>query len=151
MSFYTGGESSYNFLKYKTNQKSLKMKKPGLSAFVGTKINKHFGTEIGYNKILKAKGTNNTYFDVLGYISVNKNVDLIAAGGMGHMRSKINIANDILNDKPNKSKIGPRLGCGIQYKINENFATRLVVRYQKGNKKYFNSNSSINLGLIYNF
>ncbi len=163
LSFNLGGEVSV--LNKPTYDKYVLLKakkKPGLNLFVGSRFNKYFGAEVGYGMIVKAKTVDsdgdvfvnkvrNMYFDLLGYVPVSNQVDLIGALGIGKLKSKvaINGVNAIHPDL--KSKAGIRVGAGAQYNIDNNWAARAMVRYQKGNKAFLKSNTSLSLGVVYSF
>lgn len=182
MNFYVGGDVGYSKHGYASEFKNAlasypgsagtaKTKAPTVGLFVGGKFHENFGAEIGYTFFKKAKvdwtGTwntdyikaNNIYADLLGYMPVDTCFDLIGSVGMGRMKIKFNTNNgaDAANnyDSFSKGKVGFRLGAGAQYKFDDHFATRVMVRYQRANIKGVNdikaykSNTSVNLGLTY--
>ena len=151
---YVGAELSYNMAKYK-NSSAFKKNKLGLGLNVGARICDYFGVEAGYNHILKAKakdGSNsslkvsNLYLDGMGYFAASPEVDLIGAVGIGRLKGK---ETGAAGDKAHKT--GYRLGAGVQYKFDENLATRFMVRHQKGWKEGLKSMNSVALGVAYTF
>jgi len=95
----------------------------------------------------------NIYADVLGYLPMSDDIKIIGSVGLGLLASKY-------HDHPqfdvlpafNKTyrRIGIRAGLGGQLAFTENVGTRLMVRYQKGNK-VIKDMTSMSLGLFYQF
>jgi hypothetical protein len=171
--FYLGGEAQLNKLKngqnfQDTNGKSMIRKKsPSLGAFLGTRFNEYLGAELGYTALKTSKQTlvnNNTltvkmrnpYLDVLGYIPVANDVDVIGSIGVGRLQTKTSMkaANNAtlqltsMQHSDAKAKAGVRLGVGAQYKFDTNFGGRVMLRHQKGNKAVKNVDSA-GLSLFY--
>ena len=154
-----------NFKTNATDTKlAIKKSKPGANIFVGARFNKNVGLELGYGMIQKVKGTgiagnqatnkvSNLYADVLGYMPVATKVNLIGSVGIGALKSKANVVNASFQDlgSLNKRKVSYRVGAGAQYDFCENWATRAMVRYQKGNKAFLKSNVSVAVGAVYTF
>jgi opacity protein-like surface antigen len=100
----------------------------------------------------------NIYGDILGYMPVSNEIKLVGALGVGLLSSKyhdndhISVlgANTTIDFKKTYKKAGMRLGLGAQLAISENIGTRLMARYQKGNKVVKNM-TSLALGLFYEF
>jgi len=169
--FYLGGELNYNspsWTKVETTggaSFTAKKKKPGFGVLAGAKFNEFVGAEIGYNFFKKSnnntvtgaagKGTaklSNMYADVIGYLAVAPEVDLLGSVGFGRMKPKVTVDNATMKDGVNKAKVGYRLGAGAQYKFDDNLAARLMVRYQKGKKSSaVKSLTQAGLGLTYTF
>ena len=142
----------------------IRKNKPGVNVFLGARFNENLGAEVGFGFITKAKGTaqsnrqatnkvSNLYADALGFMPVSSKVDLIGAVGLGRMKSKADVAGATFANKAllNKAKVGVRVGAGAQYNVNENWGTRAMVRYQKGNKNFLKSNTSVSVGAVYTF
>lgn len=176
---YVGGEVQANRLHGKnsfatknniyTGKKFFNRSGTGASAFIGGKLCENFGAELGYNglpgskanivnaknSVLKAKNRN-MYADVLGYMPVSNEIDLIGAVGVGKLSTKI--TGNVVGTKQvaaenvslKSSKAGVRVGAGVQYKLTENLNARLMVRHQQGNK-FVKSINSVGLGLICQF
>lgn len=126
----------------------------GADLFVGSRLTENVGVELGAGVIngtklnivtpsvlagssLKLKNKN-AYADVMGYLPVCQDVDLIGAVGVGRLNSKIEgkVVNNgvtLSKDSIKSTKTGLRLGLGAQYKFNENLGARVMVRNQKGN------------------
>lgn len=134
----------------------------GVSAIAGTRLHENFGAEVGVTGLsgshvkfntpsnkLKTK-SHNLHADVLGYVPVSKEVDLIGSVGVGHLTTKI--SGNVLREKISmkSSKAGLRVGLGAQYKLCDNLNARFMVRHQKGNK-FVKSVNSAGLGLFYQF
>ena len=192
--FYVGGElqgNQYNSGAHK-NEKNIKkghQKKFGKGgvgggAFAGVRINEYVGVEVGASamkgkknaaKAASADGlasanysahtkSHNVYADVLGYVPVSEEVDLIGSIGVGQLTTKVKENLNAHGEDPNhtvgvdirakasqkSSKTGVRVGAGAQYKFNENFGARFMVRHQRGNKLIKSVNSA-GLGLFYQF
>jgi opacity protein-like surface antigen len=190
MSFYVGGELGYNKHGYASELKddlasywtptvgTAKTKVPTGGLLLGGKFHENFGAEVGYTFFKKAKvdwtngfntdyiKANNMYLDLLGYMPIDTCFDLIGAVGVGRFKLKYNDNNAVGLDS-SKAKAGFRLGFGAQYKIDEHFAVRGMVRYQRANitfntnpivnnvaqgsrdTKAYKSSTSISLGLTY--
>ena len=174
MNFYVGGELGYNKHGYASefkdeisnDQGSIKSKVPTGTLLIGGKFHENFGAEVGYTFFKKAKvempnlntnyiKTNNMYLDLLGYMPVDSCFDLIGAVGIGRIKVKLEDNSNANNISFSKGKVGFRLGAGAQYKFDDHFAARAMVRYQKANikgandVKAYKSATSIGLGLTY--
>lgn len=143
----------------------------GASAFAGTKLNDNVGVELGYtamsgtklsfansvNSSVKTKNRN-MYADVLGFVPVSDEIDLIGSVGVGRLSTKACgklAANPVTkvvqeNLSMKSAKTGMRIGVGAQYKISPNIGARFMVRNQKGNK-FVKSVNSAGLGMFYQF
>jgi opacity protein-like surface antigen len=170
--FYLGGELSYNKYSYakgfkdhlNNNNISVKSEVPGASIIAGARHGENFGTEVGYEFLRQAKSSSsngsikakNAYLDLLGYIPVDNQVELIGTFGVGRMRLK---EEDYVNtNSKNQTKTNLRTGVGAQYTIGSNLLTRIMVRYQKVGSKPKDSDfgiiknkTSLNLGMTYLF
>lgn len=145
------------------------------SVLVGSRLNNYAGVEAGYSfmsgpkfrtdNILnggiittlpgKFKTKNhNVHFDVLGFVPVADQIDLIGSLGAGRLSTKItqNLQSAGVNQTrvEKSSKAGLRAGMGVGYKFDDNLSARLMVRHQKGNKLVKNFTQA-GLGLLYNF
>ena len=101
----------------------------------------------------------NFYADVLGYLPVCDQFEAIGSIGLGRSSVKSNVSGGdtgvvtsyTYTEKTNK--IGLRFGIGAQYKLDDNFAIRAMVKYQKVGKKsdvnLLKQNTSFNLGVTY--
>lgn len=186
--FYVGAEAQAN--KYKgakevktqgltvksADNKSLFGKSgSGASAFVGSQFSEYAGVELGYTALSGTKlsdktpgfekssfktKSRNMYADVLGYLPVCEDIDLIGSLGMGRLSTKAKgksvesdragVVVDTTNVSLKSSKTGLRLGLGAQYKVTPNVGARFMVRHQKGNQ-FVKSVNSAGLGLFYQF
>ena len=146
----------------------------GASAFVGSQFSEYAGVELGYTVLsgtkmsIKTPGfekssfktkSRNMYADVLGYVPVCEDIDLIGSLGMGRLSTKMNAKAvgpnaagvvETTNASLKSSKTGLRLGLGAQYKVTPNVGARFMVRHQKGNQ-FVKSVNSAGLGLFYQF
>jgi opacity protein-like surface antigen len=147
----------------------------GASGFVGSQFSEYAGIELGYAALGGAKvsykqpgfekssfktKSRNMYADVLGYVPVCEDIDLIGSLGMGRLSTKVKAkvvqstaAGVVLGTKDvsrKSSKTGLRLGLGAQYKLTPNVGARFMVRHQKGNR-FIKSVNSAGLGLFYQF
>ena len=146
----------------------------GASAFVGSQFSEYAGVELGYTVLsgtkisLKTPGfekssfktkSRNMYADVLGYVPVCEDIDLIGSVGIGRLSTKVNVKAvgpnaagvvETTNASLKSSKTGLRLGLGAQYKVTPNVGARFMVRHQKGNQ-FVKSVNSAGLGLFYQF
>ncbi len=147
----------------------------GATAYVGSRFNDYLGVELGATKLSSIKFTasnplqtfsstkaksKNFYVDMMGYLPVSEDVDLIGSLGAGRLSSKLsgnlqarNVAGGPVmkeNFSVKSSKTGMRVGAGAQYKFTDNLSARLMLRHQKGNKLVKSVNSA-GLGLTYQF
>ena len=143
---------------------AIRKNKPGVNVFVGARFTEHLGAELGFGFISKVKSgvqlnrqasnkISNLYADVLGFMPVASKVDLIGSLGIGRLKSKPDVSSFTFTNKAalTKTKVGLRAGLGAQYNITENWGTRAMVRYQKGNKNFLKSNTSVSVGALYTF
>jgi len=175
--FYVGGELQATKFKPKKevskaleeNDLKLKQSKAGAGVFVGSRLNENFGVEAGYSllgkiKIVRKNGNEeandaltaknrNIHADILGYLPINENVDVIGSIGVGQLKTTFknkDIQKALKDSGAKMQKTGLRLGLGAQYKFDENIGARFMVRHQKGNDLLKSVNSA-GLGLFYQF
>lgn len=173
MQYYVGGDLNYNKHSYysdlkdtiNANNGSIKSKVPSFGVVAGMKFHQNFGAELGYTFVKKAKyevtgdsgalKSSNIHLDMLGYMPVASNVELIGAVGFGRMSLKEKSDVDRNGSNEKFSKMGYRIGAGAQYKFDNHWATRTMVRYQKvGSKndnKWVKGTSSVGVGVTYTF
>jgi len=171
LKFYAGAGVDYNnygrgdvvkdFKTHKTNGMGLAV------PVLGMKFHENFGVEIGYsfNKKFKfqedkkananAVGLNtnfdvkvkNAYIDLMGFMPLSEQFDLIGGIGLGHLRTKFS-NKSVSASVPGtigtvrvatKSKTSWRVKLGAQYNVNNNFGIRALATYQHaGNKMDIN-------------
>ncbi len=172
---YLGGKlgiSNFMNLKYLDNNfkiinTKIEKNKLAFENFIGYKINKVFNLELGYQnlgKALKRGKFINGYFKTKGITLSNKinynlspKINIYSKIGWIILKStseKINIINNT-KDYISYKKISPLTSIGIEYKINNNFNTRLNYQfiYNLGNKNIFHeepNNNLLTVSLIYN-
>ncbi len=168
---------------------STKEKSTSFGILAGLRYCENFGTELGYTSYKKLKysfslpvgainnngnpidgsdnGTikaNNISLDLLGYMPIGKDVELIGSVGLGRVKFKDtwsatgNLGQSLENlygaSSMKLNKTGYRLGLGVQYKFIDYFATRAMVKYQKVGKKnglpLAKNITTVNLSVIYN-
>ena len=172
---YVGVDALYNVLnrgelKDSNNKQLIRKGKASVDLYLGTRIVEYMGLEAGY-AILKGSrvpsaalnGTaivkiHNPHVDVMAYVPLSPEIDLMASLGLGHLKSKLSIKMNggkkvaLSNDWKNlsKSRTGVRVGFGAQYILDHQFGARFMIRHQRGNKiiKYINS---VAVGLFYQF
>jgi len=163
---YTSADTS-DIRKFKTNNTDTKLvvkqSKPGLNAFFGGRLNEYFGAELGYSMIQPAKGTgqpgeatnrvSNLYVDFLWYMPLASQLDLIISVGMGGLKSKASVIGASFQNLSalTRRKISYRAGLGTQYDFTDNWATRGMLRYQKGNPAFLRGDVSLSVGVVYTF
>lgn len=177
MNFYVGADLGYTKHSYGDGLKdyvsawngNAKTKAPNMGVFVGGKFHENFGAELGYTFYKKAKvdwtagwntdyiKANNIYADLLGYMPIDTCFDLLGSVGVGRMKLKYD-DNNASGIDIGKGKVGFRLGAGAQYKFDDHFAARAMVRYQRANikgtvnateGKVYKAATSFHLGLTY--
>ena len=172
LKFYAGAGLDYNsYNLHNDNVKQIHNNAMGLTPVIGVKFHENVGVEAGYgfNKAIKTTETigadtkirkdqvRNMHLDVLGYMPIASNVDLIGGLGIGKLKLKYKGAKTNLTIK---NKVNWRVRAGAQYNCNDNIAFRAIALYQKaGNKqnenstetKYLKNMKSIGLSAIYKF
>lgn len=177
-------DSEFKGLTFSGTNPISKKSVPGFGFFLGSRFNENFGLEGGVSSSGSVKGswnenrtingvvrrnagnikmtTSNLYADLMGYLPLGCDVDLIGSMGIGFLTSKIDIDQAASGAVPGlslsvtqnvtgtHSKAGVRAGAGVQYKFNENLGARLMVRYQQGNDFVKNSTQA-GLGMFYQF
>lgn len=169
MAPYVGAELQLNNPKFKkmdtnlgNNDIEAKKGRFGLGIYGGVKATENFGVEVGASFAKKATKKNarnndvtvkhsNIYVDAVGYMPVSEEVEVLGKVGLGRVKPKVSVANEVItnNDKVNKAKVGLRLGAGAQYKIDDNLAARVMLTHQKGNKESLKNNTTVGLGLTW--
>ena len=192
LKFYAGAGVDYNnygrgdvvkdFKTHKTNGMGLAV------PVLGMKFHENFGVEFGYsfNKKFKfqedKKANNNTfglntnfdvkvknaYIDLIGFMPLSEQFDLIGGIGLGHLRAKATSGSSTASvpgttgnvQIVTKSKSSWRVKLGAQYNITSNFAVRALLSYQNvGNKlkvadqerKFIKNMKSLGLSAIWIF
>ncbi len=176
--FSVGAEAGINqfTIKDKTDGDSWKKTAPSVGALLGVRLIENMGLELGYTAFGAFKGTDvdanesfstklrSPHMDVLGYLPVSSDFDLIAAIGTGRVTGKSKIttastgATEVESFKIKANAL--RLGLGVQYKFDENLSARLMLRRQNlgsvqiAGKKVTDQKMNFNsagLGLFYQF
>jgi opacity protein-like surface antigen len=165
-SYNNGSSSDLNNFKTSNSAGKLAIQKnePGVNIFVGARFNQYFGGEIGFGLIQNASANvqnggvasnkiNNYYIDLLGFLNIASQVDLVGDLGVGWLQSKANVTNATFVNLSNltQTKLGIRAGGGLQYYFAPAWATRAMIRYQDGNKNFLKSNVSFSIGILYTF
>lgn len=165
-SYNNGSSSDLNNFKTSNSAGKLAIQKnePGVNIFVGARFNQYLGAEVGFGLIQNASANvqnggiasnkiNNYYIDLLGFLNIASQVDLVGDIGVGWLQSKANVTNATFVNLNNltQTKLGIRAGGGLQYYFAPSWATRAMVRYQDGNKNFLKSNVSFSLGILYTF
>lgn len=184
-SVYVGAEAQMNKLKSGNSVQQFQDSKgnsllrqtniPGAGLQLGTRLNENAGLEVGYSWLRKSNSivsdvaanvmTNknlllkmkNTYVDLLGYVPVANDINLIGSLGFGRLSTKAQVKTNGVNvpltqaaQDATKTKMGVRFGVGAEYKIDSNISARFMLRQQKGNGTVKNVKSA-GLGLFYQF
>lgn len=165
-SYNNGSSSDLNQFKTSSTAGKLAIQKnePGVNVFVGARFNQYLGAEVGFGLIQKASANvqnsgvasnkiNNYYIDLLGFLNIAWQVDLVGDIGVGWLQSKANVTNATFVNLNNltQTKLGIRAGGGVQYYFAPSWATRAMLRYQDGNPNFLKSNVSFSLGILYTF
>ena len=178
--FYVGAGLDYakygvnkdvkNFL----NQREVSIKDKGMGVLVpilGVKFHENFGIEAGYsfNKKISMNDSagrtvslkvRNAYVDLMGFMPVVDQVELIGGIGLGKVMLKKGQGFDVsFADKKIQNKFGFRVKAGAQYNFTNNFGARALVTYQTaGNKlnkdsdvKFVKNMKSVGLAALYTF
>ncbi|MBP6104453.1 MAG: outer membrane beta-barrel protein [Gammaproteobacteria bacterium] len=161
--------------------RSSKKTEPSLSGFLGVRLIENMGVELGHTAFKAFKDQSSlaiingqlerlyssitlrsAYIDVLGFLPVATDCDLIASLGAGTLvgsKWKLSTLTGA-SIEPKMSANTLRLGLGAQYKFHDNFVARAMLRYQQfNNLKLANVASttwkmhigSAGLGLFYQF
>ena len=100
----------------------------------------------------------NLYLDAVGYKPLSQSFELIGVAGVGYLKTKAEFEN-AWTTAPfaaagteaknwSNSKLGLRLGGGVQYKLTERFNARAMIVAQQGNS-IVKHHTSARLGLTY--
>lgn len=159
--FYVG--AGVDYAKYSINKTegevlragdTVKSKGMGLLVPVlGVKFHDNFGVEFGYsfNKKIKINGTTagikypeeykvrNGYVDLMGYLPVMDQFDLIGGVGIGRLMVKKGQNADVNRNIDVKNKFGWRVKAGAQYNFTSNVGVRALVTYQNTGTKLKNN------------
>ena len=153
-----------------------------LSGVVGIKFNKYISLEAFYQQSGEESHRDNTYFssdgdedydkttiqyksygaDLIGYIPVNQNIEILAALGLAQYDFETNISMYALNAQGDHEKyfsedkdfdsLGVRFGIGAQYNLTKHIALRGMARYvHMTDDEYIKSITEFSLGLRYMF
>lgn len=142
----------------------IRKNRPGFSFYAQARFNPFIALEAGYSIILKVTGTaqggheatnkiSTPYLDLLGFMPVAERVDLIGSFGFGYMKSNANVSDVSFQDLSalTSPKVNYRFGLGAAFTLTNNWATRVMLRYQSGSNAFLRSNTSLALGLQYTF
>lgn len=163
-SYNDGNSQDLNNFKTSDSAGKLAIRKnePGINIFVGAKFNQYLGAEVGFGFIQNASASvqnglqaNNKvstlYADLLGFLNIAEDVDLVGGLGIGVLKSKADVpgATFINKSQLTANKVGVRFDGGVQYYFARSWATRAMLRYQQGNKQFLKSNVSVSIGILY--
>lgn len=182
--FYVGADLNSNSFTLENKQNgrrgSSRNNKASLTGFLGVRLIENMGLELGYtsfsafkdNAILVLNGQTlnsaiklrSPHMDVVGFFPLETDFDLIASIGLGNLTGSkwkfTNASTGATVVEPKVKANALRLGFGLQYKFNENFGARAMLRYQQldsiklGNVGISNMRmhvGSAGLGLFYQF
>jgi len=135
----------------------------------------HFGVELGRTAFKPVKyyifglGTpasshirqtmRNTYLDGVVYYPLAGDFELKALVGLGLLSTEFNGAGVNINNsgrislgsgRTTNSKLGARLGLGVEYNFHENWSSNLMYKYQQGND-FYKRVDSFALNIAYHF
>ncbi len=146
-----------------TNKGSVKKKSADmLIPILGVKFHENYGAEFGYafhNK-LKFDGVKsgslrirNSFVDVMGYMPVASQVELLGGLGVGRASLKEKSSLVAMGGGSSYSKFGLRAKIGAQYAFDSNWNVRGLVGYQrvgdKSGKQSIKSIQSANVDVTY--
>lgn len=126
---------------------------------VGIKFQENYGVELGYvfhNKLeFDARQTThnlhlrNFFVDVMGYMPVKSQIDLVGGVGIGSINIKEKSSVNAIGNGSKYTKFGLRAKIGAQYAFDNNWNVRALVGYQKvGNQDGKQSIKSIQSGSV---
>src|SRR5581483_11938939 len=121
-------------------------------------FNANWGAQIGFSFIQTA-GANvqngqratskisNQYIDLLGFLNVAKDVDMMGLVGYGMLKCNPSVTNTYIYNESSltKKKLGIRLGGGAQYNFSGNWSSRVMLVYQKGNPVFLKTLYSLSI------
>lgn len=140
-----------------------------IDGFIGIKINKNFGIELGIEHGLGSKNNNsfagNTitsdidingeYIDLKGYIEVFENTYITPSVGLGQYEIDLgnaSITNGIITQiLPEDDSTALRAGIGIEHDLADSFFVRTGFNYIGFDSNYTEDMYSYNLGFGYRF
>lgn len=165
-SYNNGANATISAFKASPSDSKLAIEKnePGINAFLGARFNETWGAQVGFSFIETAganvqngqRATNkisNVFIDLLGFINVAKQVDMMGLVGYGMLKSNPSVTNTYIYNQESltKRKLGIRLGGGAQYNFSGNWSSRAMLIYQKGNPVFLKTLYSLSIGLLYTF
>ena len=148
LKFYAGAGADYNMYSVDSTKLANVDKKSGIAftaPIIGIKFHENFGIEGGYNfnkKITIKNSTDsfkirNWYVDLVGFMPVADQFDLLGGIGFGQLSSKYSVANS-----KSQTKTSWRAKIGAQYNVVTNLALRAVLSYQNADKVKLDSGVS---------
>lgn len=177
--FYGGGEISFlNRTQYNNGQTTtlnafktsngdsklaIQKNEPGVNVFLGSRFSEYFGGEVGFGLIQKASANvqngqvasnkiSNLYADFLGYLNIAEDIDLMGSVGVGSLKSHASAGPTVQNlNSITGTRVSYRFGGGVQYYFYEDWASRFVIRYQRGNPNFLKGLVSFSIGILYTF
>lgn len=165
-SYNNGANTTISAFKSSSSNSKLAIQKnePGVNVELGARFTEHWGAQIGFSFIQKANAQvvnnqtasvkiNNVFIDLLGLLNIAEKVDLMGLVGYGMLKCNPSVTNTFIYNQASltKRKLGIRAGGGLQYYFMDNWATRVMLIYQKGNPNFLKSLFSASIGIFYTF
>ena len=128
----------------------------------GVKFNQNLGLEAFYQQSENADKKNygfikteNKYkafgVDVIGYLPVIPQLDLIGSLGMAYYKAEAKVSGFDQKIHESDHKYGIRVGGGLQYNFNDHIAARLMARVNDTNIEGYDSIFDVTAGVRYYF
>ena len=174
--FYVGSELSYVEGNFKTDEyesENPEKNYANISFNMGMKLHENFGVEAFYQKSSEESKTSEEYWgglgdisinmktsfqafglDFIGYLPLSKEVELLAAVGLGEYKFKGDIEYSVKNSIPDHlkdDKLVTRFGVGMLYNMTNNIALRTMFRYIPVKNDYIKNITEASMGIRYTF
>ena len=129
-SYSNGNTQDLNNFKTSNSADKLAIRKnePGINIFVGIRFNDYWGAEAGFGFIQNASASvqngleannkiSNIYGDLLGFLNIATDVDLVGGVGIGGLESHADVpgATFVNKSQLTATKVAVRFGGGVQY------------------------------------
>lgn len=136
-----------------------------LNAFavsLGLKFNQYVGLEAFYQQseegektvpgIIKTEYKYKAYgLDLVGYLPVNPQFDLLGTVGLGYYDAELSAKADIEEGSDSDDGFGWRVGVGGQFNITDNWGIRVMARYADPDIEGLKNMVDISAGIRYTF
>lgn len=162
---YIGADYQYTYMNYTDESDGvIDDNFNGFNIYGGIRPYANIGLELGYFRNFEEDGiesgipvyfnTQGVTLDALGYLPIDRNgrIELIGTVGVSYAEAKVGLNFGGSRVSVSEDEFGFRIGAGVEYKINQNFSARTILRYQTADFEGLADNAVVyNVGLNYKF